>query len=130
MFQIDQKSRETIYRQVVENIKELVIRGVLKPHDRLPSVRELSRKLMINPNTTAKAYRELESLGYIYTESGLGTFVADARALPTDMSKVDSGLEKVASGIMELHYLGMSDDEIEKAVRKLLEERRDNHDKD
>ncbi len=125
MFQIDQKSRKTIYEQVVENIKELIIRGVLKPHDKLPSVRDLSRQLVINPNTAAKAYRELEALGFIYTESGLGTFVSDANSSEPDKDKVRSGLDKVASGIMELRYLGLSDSEIREALRKLREERGD-----
>ncbi|MDD6390620.1 MAG: GntR family transcriptional regulator [Firmicutes bacterium] len=55
MFHIGQKSRKSIYRQVVDNIT-----GVLAPGSRLLSVRELSRQLLINPNTAAKAYRELE----------------------------------------------------------------------
>ena len=128
MFQIDTKSRMTIYEQVVENIKELIIRGVLKPHDKLPSVRDLSRQLVINPNTTAKAYRELEALGFLYSESGLGTFVSDAKDEKPDRSKIESGLNKVASGIMELKFLGMSDDEIRDALREMLRERGDNND--
>ena len=128
MFQIDTKSRMTIYEQVVENIKELIIRGVLKPHDKLPSVRDLSRQLVINPNTTAKAYKELEALGFLYSESGLGTFVSDAKDEKPDRSKIESGLNKVASGIMELKFLGMSDDEIRDALREMLRERGDNND--
>ena len=128
MFQIDTKSRMTIYEQVVENIKELIIRGVLKPHDKLPSVRDLSRQLVINPNNTAKAYKELEALGFLYSESGLGTFVSDAKDEKPDRSKIESGLNKVASGIMELKFLGMSDDEIRDALREMLRERGDNND--
>ena len=51
MFQIDLKSRKTIYEQVVDNFKELIISEVLKPEEKLPSVRELSKTLTVNPNT-------------------------------------------------------------------------------
>jgi len=76
MFQLDLKSRKTIYEQIVDNLKELMIAEVLKPEDKLPSVRELSKTLTVNPNTIQKAYRELEYQGYVYTVTGLGTFVA------------------------------------------------------
>ena len=56
MFQIDSKSRKSIYEQVIDNIKELIMRNVLPPQSKLPSVRELSKQLLINPNTVQKAY--------------------------------------------------------------------------
>jgi GntR family transcriptional regulator len=76
VFQIDLKSRKSIYEQVVDNIKDLIITGVIKAEDKIPSVRELSKILTVNPNTVQKAYRELEYQGFLYTVSGLGTFVA------------------------------------------------------
>ena len=51
MFQLDLKSRKSIYEQVVDNMKELIISGVLKPEDKLPSVRELSKTLTVNPGS-------------------------------------------------------------------------------
>ena len=57
MFQIDSKSRKSIYEQVIDNIKELIMRNVLPPQSKLPSVRELSKQLLINPNTVQKACR-------------------------------------------------------------------------
>ena len=58
MFQIDLKSRKSIYEQVIDNVKELIVTGVLPAESKLPSVRELSKTLTVNPNTVQKAYRE------------------------------------------------------------------------
>ena len=60
LFQVDMKSRKSIYEQVVDNVKELIVTGLLPAESKLPSVRELSRTLTVNPNTIQKAYRELE----------------------------------------------------------------------
>jgi GntR family transcriptional regulator len=76
MFQLDLRSRKPIYEQLVENIKELIINGVLKTDEQLPSVRSLSGELTVNPNTIQRAYRELEHLGMIYSIKGKGNFVA------------------------------------------------------
>src|SRR6187401_2619923 len=75
-FQIDTTSRTPIYRQLAAQIREAVARGRVLPDDRLPSVRELSRQLVINPNTVARVYTELEREGVLHTRQGLGVFVA------------------------------------------------------
>lgn len=66
-----------IYEQVRDGIKKQIVTGVFKPGDRLPSVRELATQLVINPNTIQRAYRELETEGYIYKLVGRGTFAAN-----------------------------------------------------
>ncbi|MBQ7595139.1 MAG: GntR family transcriptional regulator [Clostridia bacterium] len=76
-----------IYEQVKENIKKQIVSGVLKPGDRLPSVRELATQLVINPNTIQRAYHELENEGYIYKLAGKGTFVARQKQLPPEHEK-------------------------------------------
>ena len=78
MFQIDYRDRTPIYEQIKEKMKELVIKGVLKPDERIPSVRELAQSLTINPNTIQKAYKDLEDKGYIYSVRGKGSFVSAA----------------------------------------------------
>ena len=83
-FQIDSASRMPIYRQLVAQIREAVARGRLAPEERLPSVRDLSRQLVINPNTVARVYTELEREGVLNTRPGLGVFVAQPR---TDLTK-------------------------------------------
>lgn len=123
MFQIDSKSRKSIYEQVVDNIKELIMRNVLPPQSKLPSVRELSKLLLINPNTVQKAYKELERQGYIYTSAGLGTFVSQIDTNVLDMQKFKDIMEHIRFYIEELHYIGLTDDEILKAVEEIINER-------
>lgn len=60
MINIDVKGREPIYRQIVNQVKEQVARGVLAVDEKIPSVRELSAEIVVNPNTVSKAYQELE----------------------------------------------------------------------
>lgn len=129
MFQLDLKSRKSIYEQIVDNVKELIITGILKAEDKIPSVRELSKTLTVNPNTIQKAYRELEYQGYLYTVSGLGTFVASPGEVPIDEKRVDEVKEHLRENIKELFYIGCSLDRIRKILDELLEERSDWNDK-
>ena len=65
-----------IYRQLSEQVRAGIARGQIRPDERLPSVRELSQTLVVNPNTIARAYTELEREGVLYTRPGMGVFVA------------------------------------------------------
>ncbi|EGB93651.1 GntR family transcriptional regulator [Clostridium sp. D5] len=65
MINIDYQSRTPIYEQIVERFQMLILKGVLKPDDQMPSVRSLALQLSINPNTIQKAYAQLEQQGYI-----------------------------------------------------------------
>lgn len=77
MIQLNYRDTRPFYQQIKDNVRQLVVSGALKKDEKLPSVRELAASLAINPNTIQRAYRELESEGYIYTLSGKGTFVAE-----------------------------------------------------
>ncbi len=77
MFQIDFASRVPIYEQLFNNVVKLAGAGVIKPGDKLPPVRIVASQLGINPNTAAKAYRELEAKGYIYSSVGRGSYLTD-----------------------------------------------------
>ena len=123
MFQIDSKSRKSIYEQVIDNIKELIMRNVLPPQSKLPSVRELSKQLLINPNTVQKAYKELERQGYIYTSAGLGTFVSEIDTNVLDMQKYKDIIEHIRFYIEELYYIGLTDEDILRAVGEIIKER-------
>lgn len=76
MIILDYKDRRPIYEQIIERFKELIMLGILKEDDQLPSVRNLAMELSINPNTIQRAYMELERLGVIYGIKGKGNFVA------------------------------------------------------
>ena len=76
MFEIDRNGRTPIYEQIVVKTSRLILSGILKPEDQLPSVRSLSEKLSINPNTLQKAYTELERQGICYSVPGSGRYVS------------------------------------------------------
>jgi GntR family transcriptional regulator len=78
--ELDERSGVPFYRQVIDQVLLAVADGRLAPGDRLPTVRSLAVDLAINPNTVAKAYRELELVGVLETQQGTGTFVAARRA--------------------------------------------------
>ncbi|WP_408006627.1 GntR family transcriptional regulator [Pseudalkalibacillus sp. A8] len=112
MFDLDVRSRKPIYEQLVERFKVLIINEVMKTDEQLPSVRVLAQQLTINPNTIQKAYRELESQGYIYSIKGKGSFVSETKhAINTEkLEKVKSDFKKLVS---EALYLGMTAEELQ-----------------
>ena len=77
MIQLNYRDSKPIYEQIKEGLRRLVITGAIATDEKLPSVRELASALAINPNTIQRAYRELETEGYIYTVSGKGSFAAE-----------------------------------------------------
>ena len=72
---IDIHSSVAVYVQIENHVQFAIASGRLKPGDRLPSVRELSERVGVNPNTVAKAYRDLEVMGLVYTRRGMGVFI-------------------------------------------------------
>ncbi len=75
-FKIDYHSGQAVYQQILNNFKSEIISGNLKANNPVPSIRELARMLNVNPNTVARAYRELENEGLIYSRTGIGSFIA------------------------------------------------------
>ena len=124
MFQIDMTSRKSIYEQVVDNIKELIMTDVLAQGSKLPSVRELSRDLTINPNTVQKAYRELEREGFVYTTAGVGTFASDKTKVRPDPRRIEEIEKEILSALKALQYLGLSHEEAKNIVIAVIEEDR------
>ena len=116
---IDLRNPKPIYEQIKDNIKELIITGAFKQDEQLPSIRELAQSTSINPNTIQKAYRDLESEGFIYTVTGRGNFVAPPP------KKLDSGrIEKLykilKETVGELSYLGDSENNIINVVKSAI----------
>ncbi len=83
-FQIDNSSSRAVYQQIVDQVKRDIALGKLVRDEKLPTVRELAARLVINPNTIAKAFRQLEQEGIIATRPGSGSFIA---ALDSSLSK-------------------------------------------
>jgi GntR family transcriptional regulator len=86
---------DPMYKQVADQIKDAMAGGILKPEDKLPSIREMTQELGISEITIKRAYADLEHEGYIFARSGLGSFVAD-------VSKEKMRKEKLAEIRQEL----------------------------
>lgn len=90
MFLINLQGKDSIYEQIRSQIEKFIDSGILKPNDKLPSVRNLAQDLGINPNTVMKAYQELEKNGYIYTVNKKGVFVSKDLKTRTDHNRKDA----------------------------------------
>ena len=107
MFSIDYKSRLPFYEQLVESVKSMVLSGLLSGDDPLPSVRQLSSDLGINPNTVQKAYATLEQQGIVYTIPGKGNFIRpDTESLRAQQERVL--LRQLSALALELRALGVT----------------------
>lgn len=112
MINIDSRSSTPIYQQIIDGMKENILKGILKPGDKLPSVRELSALITANPNTVSRAYMELERQNVIETIRGRGTYVSalcQPRMEEERMNALKDNLKKI---IIEAHYLGLSKEDI------------------
>ncbi|SES26732.1 GntR family transcriptional regulator [Salipaludibacillus aurantiacus] len=111
MFKVDTRSRVAIYEQLIEQLKTMMIRNVLQEDEKLPSVRSLAQELTVNPNTIQKAYRELESEGFIYTIPGKGSFVSPLE-INSNKDKLHSLRQDIEKTVKEFLFLGGSKDEL------------------
>jgi GntR family transcriptional regulator len=111
-FHCDTAARAPIYRQLIEQVRAGIARGRLQPGERLPSVRQLSKDLVVNPNTVARAYQELEREGVIYTRQGLGVFVAAPQSALREDVKRQRLVELVDGLLTEAVHLGFQSGEV------------------
>ena len=129
MIQLDLKSRKSIYEQVMDQLKEQIMTGQMATGEKLPSVRELSKSITVNPNTVQKAYRELERQGYVYTTSGVGTFVADRSEIHADLPALQKAQENLDDAFRQLLFLGIGYEKAKNLTMQIIERRRPDHDK-
>lgn len=129
MLQLDLKSRKSIYEQVMDQLKEQIMTGQMATGEKLPSVRELSKSITVNPNTVQKAYRELERQGYVYTTSGVGTFVADRSEIHADLPALQKAQENLDDAFRQLLFLGIGYEKAKNLAMQIIERRRPDHDK-
>ena len=122
MFHIRAESGEPIYIQLIRQIKNAVASGILNPGDRMPTVRELATKLVVNPNTVARAYRELVRNGVLKAEKGQagGTFVK-METQPLFQVEREKRLKPfIEQLIAEAQVLGITDENLLRQVEKVL----------
>jgi len=107
-----------IYRQIMNQLKYLISSGRMAPGDELPPIRTLAQQLVINPNTVARAYRELESLGLIVSRQGSGTRVAEGGSPLGEREKLRILGDRADALLAEATHLGYSLDEVIKLLRE------------
>ena len=118
MITLDLKSRKPIYEQIVDNIKTLVLSGVLAPDEQLPAVRKLAVDLAINPNTIQKAYAILEAQRIVYSIPGRGSFVS-GEVQSLQIVRRGEILERLEDTLKEAKNLSIGKKEILEAVDKV-----------
>jgi GntR family transcriptional regulator len=119
---VDPKSGLPIYLQITEQLRRSVAAGLLLPGDQLPSVRELAARLLVNPNTVAKVYRDLERDGLLETRRGQGTFIAaDAAAMAEGERRrlLTGELRAVAR---DVHAFGLDEEAALDLFRRVLKD--------
>lgn len=121
MIKLDYKDSRSLHEQIEDGIKELIINKILNEDEQLPSVRELSISLTVNPNTVQKAYKQLETNGYIYSIKGKGNFVAPV-AHTKDERKLNELYDSLTSTVKALLYLGEDTQKIDSVINKIKEE--------
>jgi GntR family transcriptional regulator len=104
---LNYRDSRPIYEQIKDNYKRLILSGGIAAGDKLPSVRELASQLAINPNTIQRAYRELESEGFIYTVPGKGSFAGEVKSVdPAEIDRLLSDFDKLVSKLILLGVKG------------------------
>lgn len=126
MISINYRDPRPIYEQVRDALRKLIVSGALPRDEKLPSVRELSTSLAINPNTIQRAYHALEQEGYVCTVPGKGSF-ACART-DVDDERRQALLRRFDEAAGELRFLGMSAAELCARIEKGGDESHDAHD--
>lgn len=119
LIKIDPGGFRPIYEQIKTEMRRLAAVGAVKPNEPLPSIRDLAADLVINPNTIARAYRELEQEGLIYTQKGRGSFLTARRAQDRDRALEACVNKTLDEAIGEVRRFGLGAAEI----RKRFEER-------
>ena len=118
---IDFKSGTPVYLQLVEQIRHAAASGGLRTGESLPGIRPLAEELLVNRNTVAKAYAELESQGVIETIPGKGCFLREVSSPLTKTARNDLLIQEIDRAIVAAHHLQISDSDLLALLKKRLD---------
>jgi len=118
LFQVDPSDDRPIYAQIADQVTFAVAAGSLRPGDRVPSVRELSRQLVVNPNTVARAYRELELAGTVTKRRTAGTYVSGAGSRLARRERVRILTERIDGLLTEARQMDIDVDDVVDLLRQ------------
>jgi DNA-binding transcriptional regulator YhcF (GntR family) len=108
-------SRTPIYLQVIDRIRKRMVQGDIRPGDKMPSTRALALEYGVNPNTAARIYDEMETMGLCYTERGLGTFMTRDESVVGRLRR-DTAEQLTKEFVSEMSALGFSPEEMKMAI--------------
>ena len=118
--QISPGSGKPIYAQIAAQIARAIAAGQLAAGDRLPAVRKLAGELIINPNTVARAYSELERQGLVSSRTGAGTFISDPKLRNSDAGQLNILTERMDNIITQALNIGLTSNDISRMVKARL----------
>jgi GntR family transcriptional regulator len=116
IFRLNPNSGMPIYLQIMEQVKHAIENGVLRPGDQLPGIRKLAETMVMNPNTVAKAYRELEHEGLVELRQGAGAFVSENLNTKGVTDRMQTARPIVEKTVERLLALGLSEEEIKRLI--------------
>lgn len=122
LFRPNPSSGVPIYLQLIEQVKHSIETGALRAGEQLPGIRPLAEELVINPNTVAKAYRELEHAGVIELRHGAGAFVSENAKGKKSAEKMRAGQAVIAGAVNQLREQGVTNEEIRRMFEAELTE--------
>ncbi len=118
LFRVNPSSGVPLYLQLIEQVKHAIDLGGLRPGEQLPTIRKIAEDLVINPNTVARSYRELEHAGVIEVKHGAGAFVL--RTLPKPNKSFGKARTIIQNAVERLLALGLSEEEIRRFMENEL----------
>lgn len=120
LIEIDYRDKRPLYEQISAKFEDLILRGVMKPDESMPSIRQLAVELSINPNTIQKSYASLEQAGFTYSVSGRGSFVANVEdIMPKKKEEIYNEIKALFKKASEL---GITKKELSELVKEYFEE--------
>lgn len=122
MYRIDVMSRVPVYEQIVEQTEKFILTGILKEGDKIPSVRNLSVSLSVNPNTIQKAVSELDRRGLVTSVPGKGCFISDKAKKSLSVVKRNN-LEVIREKTEELVMAGIKKEEVIEVIEEVYEQK-------
>ena len=117
LFRLQVSDGRPIYAQIVDQVKFAVAAGVLRPGELAPSVRDLSKQLLVNPNTVARAYRELQGQAILETVRGTGLQVTEQAPARCKSERREIVRQRLRDAIAEARHSDLDPQEIEAILR-------------
>jgi GntR family transcriptional regulator len=121
-FHLDARSGVSYYVQLIQQVRQALLFGLLRPGDRLPTVKEVVAQIAVNPNTVLRAYRDLEHDGLVNSRPGLGTFVAADVPAAVDRDSYRSLRADLERCIRKARALGLDDDALASLFAHVIRE--------